>query len=103
MPKRVARHWLKVSGVQLKRIQAITDDEVLNEGIFSTFLQLCGPKGTTVWSWEKYPTPKFYDSARAAFFDVWDEINKHRGFGWNFNPLCWMISYKYLGTNKTEV
>ena len=64
-----ARIFLRVTDVGTERIQDITNEDMLKEGY---------PRG-----WGQY-----------NFGDLWDSINAKRGYGWETNPFCWVISFE---------
>lgn len=72
-----------------ERLQQITDDEVLAEGM--TIEKVAGWLGLDV---ESVPT------LRDAFRLYWDHINKDRGFGWADNP--WVLVIKSAPVPREE-
>ncbi len=77
MEKQYARIFLKVTTVWVERLQDISYEDCLAEGMhdFGTEVDTLG-----------------------AFQELWQSINAKRGFGWDVNPWVWVISFK-----KTEV
>jgi hypothetical protein len=76
MPKKYARIWLDIAAVRVERVQDITEEDVLAEGC-----------GLVPWSSE-------HDWPRTAgFAELWDGINKKRGFGWDVNPWVWVVEF----------
>lgn len=73
MPKAAARIWLEVIGVRVERLQEITYDDCLREGMWN-----CGTDVNTL----------------AAFQDLWQNLNAKRGFGWSANPYVWVYELK---------
>jgi hypothetical protein len=73
MPKAAARIWLEVVNVRVERLQEITYDDCLREGMWN-----CGTDVNTL----------------AAFQDLWQNLNAKRGFGWNANPYVWVYELK---------
>lgn len=76
MPKWACRLWLKVKSVRVERIQEISENDAICEGTQ-------GGGGH----------PDFWVG---AFRDLWDSINKDRGYGWDVNPWCWKITFEKL-------
>jgi hypothetical protein len=74
MPKWVARTWLEVVSVRAERLQDITEDEIWAEG-------LC---------------PTSEDLAYLEWINLWDSINAKRGYSWEINPWCWVLSFKQV-------
>jgi len=93
MPKTAARIWLRVTDVRVERLQEITEDDALAEGI-DWMDDACWDNG---WS----PTLNDPDSGgepllRAGYASLWDSINAKRGFGWDANPWVWVIEFESL-------
>jgi len=72
MPKKLARIFLKVTDVKVERLQDITEQQALNEGI------------------KIHPN----DTAIQAFSELWDGIYKDKGYGWKSNPFVWVIEFE---------
>ena len=75
MPKSAARIWLEVVSVRVERLQDITYDDCLREGMWDF--------GTDV-------------DTLAAFQELWQNLNAKRGFGWDINSWVWVVSFKRL-------
>lgn len=73
MPKEAARIWLEVTNVRVERLQEITYDDCLREGLWDY--------GTDV-------------DTLAAFQDLWQKLNAKRGYGWEVNPWVWVIEFR---------
>lgn len=80
MPKKACRLKLKIKNIGVERIQDISFEDVLAEGVKE---QTC-------------PKPQFY--TKMWFAHLWDKINKKRGFGWDKNPFVWKIEFEKLST-----
>ena len=79
MPRLASRINLEVVSVRVERVQDITDEDVFSEGI------------------EPFSN-RFYNlhTDRDVFARLWDSINLKRGYGWDANPLVWVIEFKRL-------
>jgi hypothetical protein len=75
MPKVATRIWLEVVNVRVERLQDITYDDCLSEGMWNY--------GTDV-------------DTLAAYQDLWQKLNAKRGYGWGINPWVWVIEFKRL-------
>lgn len=89
MKKESARIFLKVTNVRVERVQHITEEQALSEGI---------KKHPIVDIFHK---PKCYvygdkcnDMAIQAFSELWDNIYKDKGYGWDANPWVWVIGFE---------
>ena len=80
MPRWASRLTLEVTGVRVERVQDITEEDALAEGVAVDIgLPYCDPE-----------TP----SARMMFKDLWNSINSRRSFGWDMNPFVWVVSFR---------
>lgn len=88
MPKEAARIFLRVTGVRVERLQAISADECAMEGVWPLY---AGPIGGR----ESY--------YKTAFAKLWDSTIKPTELpfcGWDANPLVWV--YKFERISKEE-
>ena len=102
MPRWASRITLEVVSVRVERVQEITEDDAMAEGIE----RYCSQEGK-----HYNPTPYYKAfpekdgglySAKAAFEVLWDSINAERGFGWDVNPWVWVIEFKRLTATRRE-
>lgn len=73
MPKAAARIWLDVVSVRVERLQDITYDDCLHEGMWNY--------GTDI-------------DTLAAFQELWQSLNAKRGYGEEVNPWVWVVEFK---------
>ncbi len=91
MPKEAARLWLDNEGVRVERLQDITVEDVISEGL-------------EVDNEIKNPDPSTHDSiknwnlawAQHVFRELWDKLNAKRGYGWDTNPWVWVVEFKRI-------
>lgn len=79
MPKEAARLFLEVTEVHAERLQDITAEGCLREGV-EPAAQTVGP-----------------DFVKGMFSDVWDSTmgaEKRKQFGWDANPWVWVIKFR---------
>ena len=76
MPREASRINLEIVRVRVERLQVITIEDILAEGIPPL---ACDEDGSEMYE---------------AYADLWDEINAKRGFGWDVNPWVWVIEFK---------
>lgn len=79
MPRWASRIILEITGVRAERVQAISEDDAIAEGVL-------GDEGP-------------YDQGLPSmcFRTLWDSINAKRGFGWDVKPWwVWVIGFKRL-------
>lgn len=86
MPRDLSRITLEVTSVRVERLQAITEEDAKAEGV----------QRRDILGVETYETATSYvSSARAAFEELWDDINGERA-SWASNPWCWCVSFRRL-------
>jgi hypothetical protein len=100
LPKELARIWLRVTNVKVERLNEISEEDALKEGI-----EKYGPFGE--YKGSRHPNGgmmqyRAYGKAARAFQDLWEEIN---GDGsWKANSWVWVVEFEVLSTTgKPEV
>lgn len=91
MPKSLARIFLEVTCVRAERLQNITTEQILKEGVVQRF-----PKVNDRF------TP---DILRGGFIELWNSTIKRyerHKYGWKANPWVWVIEFKRLGDEINE-
>lgn len=83
MPKWASRITLKIIDIRIERVQDITFDDVVTEGI----PQFTGARGVLS---DDPPDPRW------KFIELWDSINAKRGYTWESNPRVWVISFERI-------
>ncbi len=74
MPRSSSRITLEITTVRVERLQAITAEDALAEGVS--------------WNGER-------EHPRDNFIMLWDSINvKRPGYSWNANPWVWVVEFK---------
>jgi hypothetical protein len=79
MPKKAARIFLKVTDVRVERLQDITEEDAIAEGMSKTLVD-----GVV------------FISAKGNFHVFWDSLNIKRGYGWDTNPWVWVIEFEKI-------
>lgn len=94
MPKSIARIFLKVTNTKVERLQDITEEQAMNEGISCVY-----------WS----PTFNDPDSGGhdadfvEAFEELWNSTIKKKDlgkYGWEENPWVWVIEFEKLEVER---
>lgn len=91
MPRAAARIFLKVTNVRAERLQEITEEDAMDEGVKDPY---------------DYQHPDYYEQPhmrgleinKSAFAGLWDSLNAKRGYGWDVNPWVWVVEFE-----RTEV
>lgn len=81
MPRTLSRITLEVTGVRVERLQEISEQDALAEGVTA---RNAGQ--------DEHGAIKTY---RTGFVYVWQEINAKRA-PWASNPWCWVLTFKRL-------
>jgi hypothetical protein len=79
MPRWASRITLEVTEVRAQRIQEISENDAMSEGMWNGYT-------ATV-------TPGEEDWHRRLFFDLWDSLYAKRGLGFDSN--CWVWAYTF--------
>jgi hypothetical protein len=86
MPREASRISLLVKRIGVERLQDITPYDAWNEG--------CRIGNSFPW---EHHIPELQQQCRDIVFrGLWDSINDKRGFGWETNPFCWVISFEVI-------
>jgi hypothetical protein len=92
MPKAAARLSLRVTGVRCERAQDITAEDVKAEGIDvnNDVPDGCPPDS------DEHKSIKNRDKAFSKFLygELWDKLNRERGYGWDANPWVWVVGFE---------
>lgn len=83
MSRVACRLVLEVTAVRVERLQEISAEDVLAEGINDRWS--CGNEA---WTADQC------DEARLEYRALWDSLNAKRGFWWDVNPWCWAITFR---------
>lgn len=91
MPKEAARIFLRVTNVRVERLQDITEDGCIAEGIYTSNCRGCNATfGCDVCPDEGYNE---FDK----FMEIWDSTIKKSDidhYGWQANPWVWVIEFE---------
>jgi hypothetical protein len=93
MPKAAARIWLQVESIGVERVQDISEQDAIAEGI-DTSNGL--PVGMTSHYIDYIDARNCFTSAINSFKSLWQSINGEES--WQSNPWVWVIKYKVLST-----
>lgn len=84
-PKEASRIRLELLSVRVERVQDITPEDARAEGGQDP-------------SWLETEKARCYPGWCSRFTQLWDRINKARGYGWLVNPWCWVLTFKRLNS-----
>lgn len=86
MPKWCARDAIRITGARVERLNAISHDDAIAEGIESNV-----DDGVTYWG----PLGSGHVDPRVAFRHLWESING--GGSWAENPWVWVLTFREDG------
>ena len=81
MTRWASRIQLEITDVRVERVNEITHGDCFSEG------------HPTDWS-RSQDQSIHMDAAKDWFMDLWDSINKSRGYGWEENPYVWVVEFQ---------
>lgn len=98
MPRWASRITLEVTGVRVERLQAISEDEAIAEGLHRIEIGSGYPDtySATAATWAQVMEQEVdaYDDPRQAYRDLWEQIN---GAGsWDANPWVWVVEFRRI-------
>lgn len=99
MPRAASRITIEIVGIRLERLQDISEQDAIAEGISSI------DDGGEILYLANSPSSERqtrYSSSVAAFRKLWDSINRDRGYSWDSNPFVWVVEFKKLGASSTQ-
>lgn len=86
MPRAACRLLLEIQSIQVERLQDITEDDAIREGI--GFFEIEGKR-----SWRNYlDGTRYFLNPVDSFTSLWTSINGAES--WNANPWVWRIEFK---------
>lgn len=99
MKKEVARIWLEIVSVKVERLQEITEEDAIAEGVLFYDDKILGRRykdyeaDASAYGHPDHDYPTV-GTARESFFTLWQSINGEGS--WNANPWVWVVEYKNL-------
>ena len=103
MPREAARIFLRVTGVRVERLQAITEEDAKAEGAEKMYPYTDQETGKTAFLLHENGT------YRAGFSQIWDSTIPKRPsmferylYYWEYNPWVWVIEFERIGTEEVE-
>lgn len=92
MPRWACRILLDVVSVRVERLQDISEEDAIAEGVAELPFQEGQPGAW--WAGDVGKGPEFHARTPVhAFRKVWDSTYAARGLGWDANPWVWVIEF----------
>ena len=91
MPKEAARIWLKVTNVYVQRLQEITEDGCIAEGVYPSNCRGCN----ATFGCDNCPDEG--SNEIDDFSEIWNSTVKKSDldrYGWDANPWVWVIEFE---------
>lgn len=82
MPKSAARIWLKITNIKVERLQDISEEDAMNEGV--------------EYEWYDQSRNIKIEAAKSLFKKLWQVINGRES--WEANPWVWAIEFEVIST-----
>lgn len=98
MPKEAARIFLEVTEVRVERVNDITEEDAIKEGIARHGVGNGECYAGGCYNGDFNKSCGVCDVPKREFSKLWDSINLKRGYGWETNPWVWVIEFE-----RTEV
>ena len=95
MPRWASRITLELTAVRVERVQEISEADAKAEGIAWNFdLDPFAGEHVACRYQSAVHQRRGWDTARAAYEELWNTLNAKRGFPWSSNPWCWVLEFK---------
>lgn len=91
MPKEAARIFLKVTNVRVERLQEITDDGCIAEGVYPSPCRKCN----ATFGCDTCPDEGYHETD--GFSELWNSTIKKSDldrYRWDANPYVWVIEFE---------
>jgi len=97
MPRWASRITLEVTAVRVQRLQEISDDDALAEGVTKVRDNCYVIRGI-----DYDEIGLCHSGPIAPFAKLWDSLNAERGFGWDDNPWVIAVSFRVHKMNVDQ-
>ena len=92
MPKALSRIKLRITNVRCERLQDITEEDCIKEGIRSV---VATDKNYPFYKDYRYPDVSYwFEDAKKSYQSLWESINGKKS--WEENPFVWVIEFECL-------
>lgn len=92
MPKSACRIFLKVKSVRVERLQDISEEDAISEGVFY-YGEESGDYKNYLYN-DKYGDDWGVITAKESFQTLWESINGMQS--WESNPFVWVIEFERI-------
>ena len=95
MPRWASRIALEVTGVWVERLQDISYEDALAEGVSDFAATLTDEERNAVGETPEQ-TARRLEWPQRQYRLLWDSINAARGYGWDVNPWVWVVEFERI-------
>lgn len=97
MPRWASRIMLEIINVHVERLQDISEEDALGEGIRRI---PHGMDGDYFHFSRTEADPQNWCFPDDAFRELWDKLYTKRSYGWDTNPWVWVIGFKQVEATR---
>ena len=101
MPEWASRIHLEITGIKAQRVQDITEEEAMAEGIEKPIEERC------MLVYRDYSIKEednegynWFSTAKDSYSSLWDSINAKKGFPWEASPWVFAYTFKVVEEGK---
>lgn len=100
MPKNISRITLKIKNVRVERLQSISPEDAILEGIETN-----GSQGRPFFKEYEVKGPATLWTTRPVFSfqTLWDSINGKGDYSWESDPWVWVVEFEPIFKNILEI
>ena len=92
MPREFSRAMVEIESVRGERVQRITEDDALAEGI-----HLRPVAETHMWCWDDSLTAHAFWIPVEAYRSLWNSLYGHKPpYRWDLDPFCWVYGFRLV-------
>lgn len=92
MPKDACRIFLEITEIRVERLQEISNEDCINEGIKREIFPPTGKQYFYFYPCKDLRDDSYLDCPKTSFYSLWKSINGQKN--WDDNPFVWVISFK---------
>lgn len=101
MPEQASRIHLEITEIKAQRVQDITEEEAMAEGIEKPIEERC------MLAYRDYSIKEednegynWFRTAKESYASLWDSINAKKGFPWGVSPWVFAYTFKVVEEGK---
>ncbi|QCP50195.1 hypothetical protein FAZ95_14000 [Trinickia violacea] len=95
MPRWASRITLEIAGVRVERLQDISYEDALAEGVSDFAGRFADDSQNTIGETPEQ-TARRLEWPQRQYRLLWDNLNAARGYGWDMNPWVWVLEFRRI-------